>query len=163
MLSIWTGSQVVLIRIKLLWILARNQWLTPVILAIHEAEIRRIVVQSQFGQIVLKTLSRKTLHKQGLMEWLKVKALGSSPSKTKKKVIVNTVLTTIILKKPLLCSLLPIWSAHKGIQVLHLLSNKGKPTIIKKELALTTLHPTLLNPNKKSVPIQFVTKYLHLR
>jgi hypothetical protein len=48
------------------------------------------VVQSQFGQIVLKTLSRKTLHKQGLMEWLKVKALGSSPSKTKKKVIVNT-------------------------------------------------------------------------
>jgi hypothetical protein len=31
--------------------------LTPVILAIQEAEIRRIEVQSQFRQIVLKTLS----------------------------------------------------------------------------------------------------------
>jgi hypothetical protein len=32
----------------------------PVILATQEAEIRRIEVQSQPGQIVLKTLSRKT-------------------------------------------------------------------------------------------------------
>jgi hypothetical protein len=33
------------------------QWLTPVILATQEAEIRRINVQSQLRQIVLETLS----------------------------------------------------------------------------------------------------------
>jgi hypothetical protein len=33
--------------------------LTPVILAAQETEIRRIAVQSQSGQIVLKTLSQK--------------------------------------------------------------------------------------------------------
>jgi hypothetical protein len=31
----------------------------PIILAIQEAEMRRIMVQSQFGQIVCETLSRK--------------------------------------------------------------------------------------------------------
>jgi hypothetical protein len=31
----------------------------PVILAIQEAEIKRIMVQSQFGQIVHETLSQK--------------------------------------------------------------------------------------------------------
>jgi hypothetical protein len=35
----------------------------PVILATQETEIRRIMVQSQTGQIVHETLSRKTLHK----------------------------------------------------------------------------------------------------
>jgi hypothetical protein len=34
-------------------------WLTPIILATQEAEIRRIEVQSQPGQIVLETLSQK--------------------------------------------------------------------------------------------------------
>jgi hypothetical protein len=32
---------------------AGHQWLTPVILATQEAAIRRIAVQSQYGQIVL--------------------------------------------------------------------------------------------------------------
>jgi hypothetical protein len=36
-----------------------SPWLIPVILAIQEAEIRRIVVRSQPRQVVHKTLSRK--------------------------------------------------------------------------------------------------------
>jgi hypothetical protein len=36
------------------------------------------------GQIVYKTLSQKTLHKKGLVEWLQVKALSSSLSTAKK-------------------------------------------------------------------------------
>jgi hypothetical protein len=50
---------------------ARCWWLTPVILATQEAEIRRITVQSQPRQIVLDTLSQNTQHKKGLAEWLK--------------------------------------------------------------------------------------------
>jgi hypothetical protein len=58
----------------------------PVILATQEAEIRRITVQSHPGEIVYETLSRKTLSQEiGLVEWLKVKTLSSSPSTTKKK------------------------------------------------------------------------------
>jgi hypothetical protein len=41
----------------------RAWWLTPVLLATQEAKIRRIAVQSQPGQIALKTLSGKTHHK----------------------------------------------------------------------------------------------------
>jgi hypothetical protein len=37
----------------------RSQWLTPVILATQETEIRRIMVGSQPGQTVHKTLSRE--------------------------------------------------------------------------------------------------------
>jgi hypothetical protein len=37
--------------------LAGRLWLTPVILGTQEAEIRRIAVQSQLGQIVCETLS----------------------------------------------------------------------------------------------------------
>jgi hypothetical protein len=37
--------------------MARCPWLTPVILATWEAEIRRIEIQSQPGQIVHKILS----------------------------------------------------------------------------------------------------------
>jgi hypothetical protein len=42
--------------------------LTPVILATQETEIRRIMIQSQPGQIVCKTLSQKTYHKK-LSRW----------------------------------------------------------------------------------------------
>jgi hypothetical protein len=57
----------------------------PIILATQEAEIRKIMVQSQPRQIVLKTLSGKNHHKNRAVEWLKVKTLSSKPSTTKKK------------------------------------------------------------------------------
>jgi hypothetical protein len=62
-----------------------------VILATEEAAIRRIAVQSQPAQIVCEALSRKNpLHKKGLVKWwLKVSALSSNPSTTKKKKIPN--------------------------------------------------------------------------
>jgi hypothetical protein len=46
----------------------------PVILTTQEAEIRRIAVQSQPGQVVCKTLSqkKKMLYKKGMVEWLKI-------------------------------------------------------------------------------------------
>jgi hypothetical protein len=51
------------------WEGAGRQWLTTVILATQEAEMRRIVVQSQPGQIVHTTLSRKKpITKKGLVE-----------------------------------------------------------------------------------------------
>jgi hypothetical protein len=52
--------------------LARYRWLTAVIPATQEAEIRRITVQSQPGEIVRETLSQNTHHKKRLEEWLKV-------------------------------------------------------------------------------------------
>jgi hypothetical protein len=48
--------------------LAGCQWLTLVIVAFQKAEIKRIKVRSQPGQIVHRTLSQKTLHKKGLLE-----------------------------------------------------------------------------------------------
>jgi hypothetical protein len=39
--------------------LRKSNWLTPIILDTQEAEIRRITVQSQAGQIVRETLSQK--------------------------------------------------------------------------------------------------------
>jgi hypothetical protein len=64
----------------------------PVILATWEAEIRRITVQSEPGQIVCKTLSRKTtIHKSTgrvaqVVKHLpsKCEALNSNPSTEKK-------------------------------------------------------------------------------
>jgi hypothetical protein len=43
------------------------------------------MVQSQPRQIIHETLSQKPITKTGLVEWLKVEALSSSPSTTKKK------------------------------------------------------------------------------
>jgi hypothetical protein len=57
-----------------------------IILATQEAEIRRIAIWSQPGQIVFKILFPKTQSERiGLVEWLKVKALNSDPSTTNKK------------------------------------------------------------------------------
>jgi hypothetical protein len=68
-------------------------WLTPVILATQEAQIKRIAVQSQLGQIIQGTLSRKyptqnraggvaqgVQHLPGNCE-----TLNSNPSTAKKK------------------------------------------------------------------------------
>jgi hypothetical protein len=55
-------------------------------LATQAAEIRRIAVRSQPGQIFERPYLEKPYHKKiGLVEWLKVKALRSSPNTTKKK------------------------------------------------------------------------------
>jgi hypothetical protein len=63
-----------------------RRWLTPIILATQEAEIRRITVRSQSGQIVLQDpLLKKPITKNGLVKWLKVKALSLSLSTAKKK------------------------------------------------------------------------------
>jgi hypothetical protein len=62
-------------------------WLTPGILATQETEIRRIVVQSQPRQIVLKILFRKTHHKKradGVVQVVRVLAYQTTvPPKTK--------------------------------------------------------------------------------
>jgi hypothetical protein len=54
--------------------------LTLVILATQEAEIRRIAAQSQPKANSLQDPISKNLHKKGLLEWLKVWTLSSSPS-----------------------------------------------------------------------------------
>jgi hypothetical protein len=65
----------------------------PVNLATQETEIRRITVQSQPGQIVCQISSGKILHKKNRAGgWLKVKALSSRPSTTKKKKKLGLVL-----------------------------------------------------------------------
>jgi hypothetical protein len=43
----------------MLTLLVGSQWFTPVILAIQEAEIRKIICQSQASQIVHKTITWK--------------------------------------------------------------------------------------------------------
>jgi hypothetical protein len=46
------------------WRTARHRWLMHVILATQKTELRRIVVQSQPGQIVHKTLCQKKIIKK---------------------------------------------------------------------------------------------------
>jgi hypothetical protein len=64
----------------------------PIVLATQEAEIRRIEVPGQLGQIVWETLSQKNpTQKKRLVEWLKKleelpskrEALSSNPSTAK--------------------------------------------------------------------------------
>jgi hypothetical protein len=57
----------------------------PIILATQEAESRRNAVQSQPRQIVPLDPIEKTFTKIRLVEWLKVKAMSSSPSTDKNK------------------------------------------------------------------------------
>jgi hypothetical protein len=57
----------------------------PTILANQEAEIRRVTLQSQSRQIVHETLYEKNSLKIGMVEWLKAKALRSSPGTASKK------------------------------------------------------------------------------
>jgi hypothetical protein len=48
------------------------RWLMPVILATQEAEIRRMVVQSQlWANSSRDPISKNTQHKTGLAEWFK--------------------------------------------------------------------------------------------
>jgi hypothetical protein len=52
-------------------ILEKHRCVTPAILTTQEAEIRRIWVQSQSGQIVHKTLSGKYSTQKWMVKWLK--------------------------------------------------------------------------------------------
>jgi hypothetical protein len=71
--SLGTSSHDFLIRVSIrITGTAGCRWLTPIILAAQEAEIRRLTVQSQLRQIARETLSQKTLHKKGLVERVKV-------------------------------------------------------------------------------------------
>jgi hypothetical protein len=53
--------------------MAEHWWLTPVILATQEAEIRRIMVHSQTGQVVHETLSQKKKNKKQIHHFKKKK------------------------------------------------------------------------------------------
>jgi hypothetical protein len=58
----------------------------PVILTAQEVEIRRHTVQGQpWSNSLQDPLSKNLNTKKRLVEWLKVEALSSSPSTTKKK------------------------------------------------------------------------------
>jgi hypothetical protein len=83
----------------------------PVTLLTQEAEIRKIVVPNQPGQIVCDTLSKKNPNtKKGLEEWLKVEALSSSPStaKKKKKIILRISLLHILHASPFYYLIFPV-------------------------------------------------------
>jgi hypothetical protein len=62
----------------------------PVILATQEAEIRRIVVQSQPGQIVYETQSQKYQQQKGLVEWPEFKPQYHKKKETQPRVLSHT-------------------------------------------------------------------------
>jgi hypothetical protein len=66
---------------------ARHQWLMPEILATQEAEIRRVTVLSQLGQIVCQTLSQKGLARVAQHEGPKFKHQYHQKKKKKKKIM----------------------------------------------------------------------------
>jgi hypothetical protein len=71
----------------------------PGILPTQEAEIWRITVQSQPGQTVPQDpILKKTLHKKGLVEWLKVspKFKPQYLKKKKRKVTSNKRLSSLM-------------------------------------------------------------------
>jgi hypothetical protein len=47
-------------------------WLMPILLVTQEAEIRRIMIQSQPSRGFVRLYLKKTRHKKELVEWLKV-------------------------------------------------------------------------------------------
>jgi hypothetical protein len=54
-------------RLSIKEVVAGHVWLTPIILATQEAEIRKIIIQSQPGQIICETLSQKILPQKKLL------------------------------------------------------------------------------------------------
>jgi hypothetical protein len=63
-----------------IWVWAGHQWLTPIILATQEAEIRRISVWSQPGQIVHETLpEKKPITKNGWWSGLRYRPWVQAP------------------------------------------------------------------------------------
>jgi hypothetical protein len=63
-----------------------HKWFTPVILATQEAEIRRIMGSKPApAKSFMRPYLKKPFTKMGSVEWLKVKALSSSPSTAKQK------------------------------------------------------------------------------
>jgi hypothetical protein len=60
----------------------------PVILAVQEADSRRIMVQRHQGKKFVRPYLEKFFTRIGLVEWLEVNALSSSPSTAKKKKVV---------------------------------------------------------------------------